>query len=66
MRVEAQITIDGRELTDEQAGSLRVALTAFIEDLRRACRRAGDTTAAQRTLTRCQQIREMLEEARVG
>jgi len=65
-RAEAVIVVDGHELSDDQAGSLRVALAAFIRDLQHAIRRAGDTTAAERTLTRCREIHRFMEEARVG
>lgn len=65
-RKEALIQIDGRALTDDQSGSLRVALTAFIRDLELAMRRAGDTDVARRSMARCKEVQRMLEEARVG
>jgi hypothetical protein len=66
-RNEAAVTIDGRELSDEQAGTLRTAMTAFTRDLELAMRRLhADLGPTQRSLTRCREIVRLLEEAKVG
>lgn len=67
MRKEAKVVVDGRELTDQQVGTLRIVLVAFSKDLERAIRRSPvGTDAGTRALGDVRAIHRLLDGAEVG